>query len=100
MSTQSLREELENHAKRISEANDVMPKSLSEHQNKVYNSCLDMVYLAFRQRKEELEALRKEIEGRAFKREDEGSQFNLHIDGYNQAIEDISALFTSRLEEE
>ncbi len=36
---------LEEAAKRLSECADVMPKTLAEHQNRVYNACLDMIYL-------------------------------------------------------
>lgn len=34
----------EREAKALSECSDVMPKTLTEHQNRIYNACLDMIY--------------------------------------------------------
>lgn len=47
-------------AKEISECSDIMPKSLKEHQSKIENACLDMIYLF----EQALPALLKEAEER------------------------------------
>ncbi len=50
-------------AKEISECSDIMPKSLKEHQSKIENACLDMIYLF----EQALPALLKEAEERVIR---------------------------------
>lgn len=38
------KEELRNLARELADCADVMPTSLKQHQDRVYNACLDMIY--------------------------------------------------------
>jgi len=44
--------QIEKHAKSLAEANDILPKTLNEHQRAIYEACLDMAYLLSQTNKE------------------------------------------------
>lgn len=85
-------------AKDLSECSDIMPKTLPEHQERVYNACLDMAYRLESKYRQGLQEIIKEVEGMKDKRRYSIEEYVSEQKGHNSAIEAITTLLKERLE--
>lgn len=92
MNETTLREELEKRAKGISECSDVMPDSLSEHKNRIYNACLDIVDIFMDKISQRDTALIEELEGKRPKKDYDGSDLNSACEKYHMGAQNWSEI--------
>jgi len=75
------------HAIDLSEASDIMPKDLKEHQNRIYNAVLDSEYLSNRHLKDIIDAVIEDVEKMKVL-DTSASEYTPYDSGYNQALDD------------